>query len=171
MKALYAMAAAACLPLAAQAGPVTPNDVEFALEDYGAEITGSEAIGENAHVIYAELSDMPVYVRLGECDQFDECGIVVMFAAFDIEDEIDEATLKKTNRYNDSYPIGRAFIFPSEDGARNVVGIDYVIDVSGESVIDGGDIQRFDRAVQSYVRYWTQEQAQARPRSEVRSGG
>ena len=149
---------------------MTPNDVEFALEDYGAAITGTEDVGEDAHVIYAELSDMPVYVRLMDCDQFDECGLVVMFAAFDIEEDIDEATLLKTNRYNDSHPIGRAFIFPSEDGDRNVVGIDYVIDVSGESVIDGGDIQRFDRAVQSYVRYWTRKQATARPQAQPRAG-
>ena len=155
MKALYAMAAAACLPLAAQAGPVTPSDVEAVLEAYGAEIASST--GQDAHVINARLNDRSMYVRLDECDQFDECGIVVMFTAFEIDGDIDEETLLKTNRYNDSFPIGRAFVFPAEDGDGNLVGIDYVIDVSGESVIDGGDVQRFEQAVNTYVKHWVND--------------
>ena len=154
MKALYAMAAAACLPLAAQAGPVTPSDVEAVLEAYGAEIASSTGVGQDAHVINARLNDRSIYVRLDECDKFNECGIVVMFTAFEIDGDIDEETLLKTNRYNDSFPIGRAFVFPAENGGGNLVGIDYVIDVSGESVIDGGDVQRFEQAVNTYVKHW-----------------
>ena len=158
MKALYAIAAAACLPLAAQAGPVTPNQVETVLENYGAEISGSMGVGDNAHVINGRLNNRSMYVRLDECDQFDECGIVVMFTAFEIDGEIDEETLLKTNRYNDSFPIGRAFVFPAENGGGNLVGIDYVIDVSGESVIDGGDVQRFEQAVNTYVKHWLSDE-------------
>lgn len=158
MKALYAIAAAACLPLAAEAGPVTPSEVETVLEEYGAEISGSQGVGETAHVINARLNERSMYVRLMECDKFNECGMVVMFTAFEIDGEINEQTLLKTNRYNDSYPIGRAFIFPAEDGGGNLVGIDYVIDVSGESVVDGGDVQRFEQAVNTYVSHWLSEE-------------
>ncbi|MEQ8556710.1 MAG: hypothetical protein RIB03_00200 [Henriciella sp.] len=158
MKAVYAIAAAACLPMVAQAGPVTPSEVEMVLEDYGATVASSQGVGENAHVINAKLDDLAMYVRLDECDSFDECGLVVLFTAFEIEDEIDAETLQKTNRYNDSYPIGRAFVYPSEAGG-NMIGIDYVIDVSGESVIDSGDLQRFERAVRAYVDHWTSNES------------
>ena len=159
MKALYAIAAAACLPLTAQAGPVTPREVQFVLQDYGAEIVSSKRVSETAHMINARSNGRPMFVRLDECDKFDECGIVVLFTSFQIDKPIDEETLRKTNKFNDSYPIGRAFVFPEEAGddpasTSNLIGIDYVIDVSGESVVDGGDLQRFEKAVETYVRYW-----------------
>ena len=155
MRVLMAAAASILVSAAAEAGPVTPAQVETVLQDYGATLNNSRSVSDTAHVIKAEVDERSVHVRLDECNEANQCGVVIMFTAFGLDREIDEATLRKTNQYNDSYPIGRAFVFPESEGDGNLVGIDYVIDVSGEAVVDNGDLKRFDEAVDAYVDYWT----------------
>lgn len=154
MRVLTVAAASIVFAAAAEAGPVTPQQVETVLQDHGATLSGAQGISESAHLIKAELDDLTVHVRLDECDSSDRCGLVILYNAFETEEDIDEATLQKTNTFNDRYPIGRAFAFASEDGDTNLIGIDYVIDVSGEATLDSADLTRFEDAVDTYVRHW-----------------
>lgn len=82
----------------------------------------------------------------------------MMFSTFDLGQTADADTLVRTNSYNDSYPFGRAFVVPSGEEGNDLVGIDYVIDLSGEAVLDAGDIAQFQEVLQSYIAHWTTEQ-------------
>lgn len=163
MRFAIALSAAATLGLAAQAGPVTPSEAETVLESYGATLTGSAGVGDTAHTIDATLDGVNITVRLGNCGEDGRCGYAMFFSTFDLGQPADLQTLARTNAYNDSYPFGRAFVIPSEDGQSDVVGIDYVIDLQGDSALETSDVGRFAEVLSSYVNHWTsagQDQAQ-----------
>lgn len=148
---------AACLTFAAAADPISPSEAEDVLETYGATLASSTAAGDSAHTIDAKLGDLNMTVRLGGCDETLTCQFAMMFATFDLGAPADEQTLIKTNSYNDSYPFGRAFIIPSEDGQSDAVGVDYIIDLSGEANFDGRDVARFQEILNSYISHWTSD--------------
>lgn len=157
MKTALFVTAAAMMAAKAHAGPISPSAAEDVIESYGATLTSSAAAGDSAHTIDAKLGDLNMTVRLGGCDETLTCQYAMMFATFDLGAPADEQTLIKTNSYNDSYPFGRAFIIPSQDGQSDAVGIDYVVDLSNETEFDPGDISRFQEILNSYIAHWTSD--------------
>ncbi|MEM5517858.1 YbjN domain-containing protein [Henriciella sp. AS95] len=156
MKTALLLASAAFLGMTATAQPMTASDAEDVLTNYGATLTSSTAVGEDAHTIDAQIDDINMTVRLGGCDADALCSYAMMFATFDLGAAADQSTLEKTNGYNDSFPFGRAFVIPGEDG-EDIVGIDYVIDISSDANLDGADIARFEEILNSYITHWTAE--------------
>ncbi|WP_084395766.1 YbjN domain-containing protein [Henriciella aquimarina] len=156
MRTLIASLAAAGFAFAAQAAPITPSQAEDVVEAAGATLSASEGVGEDAHVIDAKFADMDLNfsVRLGNCDEMDQCGYAMLFSTFELEQAASSETLAKTNSYNDSYPFGRAFVIPGSEGAGDIVGIDYVIDLSEEAALNPGDIERFKEILNSYFTHW-----------------
>ncbi len=155
---LLAIAAAASVSFAAHATPISPSQAEDVIESAGATLTGSQPAGEGSHTIDASLGEVNITVRLGNCAEDDTCGYAMMFSTFDLGQAADANTLAKSNSYNDSYPFGRAFVVPSEDEGGDLVGIDYVIDLSGEAELDAGDIAQFEQVLKSYIAHWTTEE-------------
>ena len=158
MKPIVTLAAAAAMTFAAQASPVTPSEAEDVLEAYGATLQGTSVASETAHTIDAEIDGVNITVRLGNCDDTDQCGYVMFFSTFDLGDTATDETLARTNAYNDSYPFGRAFVIPAQEGGSDVVGIDYVIDLSGEAEMNTEDVSRFQEVLSSYITHWTNTQ-------------
>lgn len=154
MKTAFLLAATTIIGLAAAAKPITPSQAEDLLADYGANLSASTAVGEDAHTIDAQIGDINMTVRLGGCDENGFCNYAMMFATFDLGSAADETTLMKTNGYNDSFPFGRAFVVPGDDG-NDIVGIDYVVDISSEANLDATDIARFEEILSSYINHWT----------------
>lgn len=155
MRFAIALSAGATVALTAQAAPVSPSEAEDVLEAYGATLTASSGAGENAHTIDATIEGVNITVRLGSCGEDGRCGYAMFFSTFDLGQPADLQTLARTNAYNDSYPFGRAFVIPSEDGSSDVVGIDYVIDLTGDASLDADDVARFAEVLSSYVNHWT----------------
>lgn len=158
MKSTATLAAASLLAFAAQAEPVTPSAAEDVLEAYGAELQASSVASDSAHTIDARIDDVNITVRLGNCDDADACSYAMFFSTFDLGATDMSQALARTNSYNDSYPFGRAFVIPAEDGGSVVIGIDYVIDLSGEAVLDQEDVTRFKEVLSSYITHWSNSQ-------------
>lgn len=157
MKAMTCALAAISLATAASAQPITPKLAEKIVGDFGANILETRAGSDSAHVIDAESDGTNISVRLGDCDAETYCSYVMMFATFDLGGPVDEAALQKTNGYNDSHSYGRAFAIPGLD-SNGVVGIDYVIDISGDANFDTADLERFKSVLAAYITYWTTSQ-------------
>lgn len=161
MKREILILAAGLTALAAHADPITPSQAEDVIEAAGATLSASEASGEFSHAIDARIGDVNITVRLGGCDaDTGLCNYAMMFSTFDLGQKANEQTLFKTNSYNDSYPFGRAFVIPGQDDSGDIVGVDYVIDLSGEASLDPEDIGMFQEILSSYVTHWTGTNAQ-----------
>lgn len=152
--------AAATMALAAHAGPITPSQAEDVIEAAGGTLSESRAAGDDSHVIDAKFEDanLNFSIRLGDCDDTGACKYAMMFATFDLGEAATTDTLVKSNAYNDSYPFGRAFVIPGEEEAGDVVGIDYVLDLSSEATLDTGDMALFKDILNSYFTHWTAEE-------------
>jgi len=151
--------AASAAAFTAHAAPITPEAAKAAIEASGAIISDENAVGSDVYVIDASWADtnMNFSVRLGACTEAGSCSWVMTFATFQISPEGWEGLLQKANAYNDSYPFGRAFVLPDDNGAPMAVGIDYVVNIADEATFDGNDLEMFRTIVTSFIDHWTEE--------------
>ena len=157
MKPVLFGLAAAAMAFGANAQPVTPDEAAAVIEASDATIAGSNAVDEQSYIIDANWADlnMSFSVRLGNCSEEGACGYAMMFATFQLGEENWESLLRKANSYNDSYPLGRAFVIPGQDGRPMAVGVDYSIDLTGDASFDGSDVSMFRDILTSFVEHWT----------------
>lgn len=156
--ALLALAATAAT-LSAQAAPITPEAAKAVVEASGATVNSEGSSGANAYVLDAHLpsKNLNFSVRLGDCTDAGTCSYAMTFATFQIEETDWESLLKRVNAYNDSYPLGRAFVLPGADGQPLAVGIDYVENISDEATFDDSDLTAFQTILSNFIDHWTAE--------------
>ena len=159
MKLAYLALAAALLGQTAIAAPVSTDEAEGVIVDYGAEFESDWVESGGATKVDIRMNDINATVRLGNCGDDGRCGYVMMFATFDLGVPADKEVFDKTNFYNDSYPFGRAFILDNEDeAASDIVGIDYTVDLSNEANFDTDDLETFKSVLDAYVAHWSKQE-------------
>ena len=159
MKYALLAAAAIALPFCAQAKPISTASADGILTQSGLPVEGGWSTSGTARLRDTRTGDIRMTVRLGNCDESDTCQFVMLFATFDLGVPATLEDFRRTNHYNDSHPLGRAFLIEGkgeEDGA--IAGIDYVIDLSGDAEFDPADIEMFQTIVATYINHWTENQ-------------
>ena len=160
MKRFSTLATASALTaMAAAAAPVTPDQAETLLVEYGATDIDVQAAKPGTVTIAATLdSGYDIILRLGGCEEVDGCGYALFFVNFTPESTSTDDMIYKTIMYNDSFPFGRAFaIFDEAEEQTSVtaVGVDYTLDLTEETTLDAGDIATFETIIETYIGYWT----------------
>lgn len=151
---LISLAAALTLAPAALAKPMTPETAAAMMRDAGDTDVTINSTTETAFRIDAARDGVYYSVRLFGCDAQKACSGAMMFATFAEPGALNLSVYERNNEYNDSYPYGRGFLLPSNDGgATYTIGLDYAIDISGEAELGNDDIDLFFGILDAYVRH------------------
>jgi len=151
---LISLAAALTLAPAALATPMTPEAAATIMRDAGDTDVVVNWVTESAARIDAARDGIYYSVRLFGCDEQKVCSGVMMFATYAEPGTLDLSVYERNNEYNDSYPYGRGFLLPSNDGdGTYTIGLDYAIDISGEAELGNDDIDLFFGILDAYVRH------------------
>jgi hypothetical protein len=150
--ALISLAAALTLAPAALAAPITPEAAAEVLRAAGdTEVTVNDA-GDTAVRIDANRGGVFYSVRLFSCDEARSCVGVMIFATYAEPGALDLSVYERNNQYNDSFPFGRGFLLPGEEGdGTYTIGLDYSLDIGGEANFDNDDVDLFFGALDAYV--------------------
>ena len=149
---LLSLAAAALLAPVALAAPMTPEVAADVLRNAGDTDVTVTWVSDAAARIDSNREGIYYSVRLFGCDETKTCSGAMVFATYAEPGALDLSVYERNNQYNDSYPFGRGFLLPSENNdGTYTIGLDYTIDLSGEAVLDDGDIELFFGALDAYV--------------------
>lgn len=149
---LTCLAAAAILVPAASATPMTPDAVAGVLRDAGdTDVNITWTTGTTAR-IDSNRSGTFYSVRLFGCNEQKACTGAMLFATYAEPGTLDLSVFERNNQYNDSYPFGRGFVLKPEtaDGTYTI-GLDYSLDLNGETVLDNEDVELFFTLLDAYV--------------------
>jgi len=150
--ALISLAAVLALAPAALAAPITPEAAADVLRAAGdTDVVVNEASDSSVR-IDASRDGIFYSVRLFGCDETSTCEGVMIFATYAEPGALDLSVYERNNLYNDSFPFGRGFLLPGDEGdGTYTIGLDYSIDLGGEAVFDNSDVELFFGALGAYV--------------------
>ena len=153
LKASYCLAASAFLLAGmANAEPITPEGARQLLASADAEIGNLPDEDGPVYVLDFRLNGLSQTLRLTDCEPESGCPYAIIFATFDPPAGVPAVQLlDAANRYNDSYPFGRAFVLPNNDGSVRAIGVDYSLDLRNETSLGGDDLDLFYQIVVAYA--------------------
>ena len=153
LKASYCLAASAFLLAGmANAEPITPEDARQLLASVDAETGDLPDEDGSVYVLDFRLNGLSQTLRLTDCEPDSGCKLAIIFATFDPPADVPPVQLlDAANRYNDSYPFGRAFVLPNNDGSVRAIGVDYSLDLRNETSLDAVDLNLFYQIVVAYT--------------------
>ena len=149
--------AAFAMAVPALAWPIAPENAGKVLTSGGSENVEVTWLDDDVARVDAKQDEYYYSVRLMDCDKSKMCASAMFFATFTMAGSPDLAMYEQTNLYNDSYPFGRAFILPSENGESYSIGVDYGLDLQNEHNFDVEDLKMFEDILSSYAVHMSEE--------------
>lgn len=135
-----------------QCRTITPEGARQLLASVDAEIGSLPDEDGSVYVLDYRLNGLSQTLRLTDCEPDIGCQVAIIFATFDPPADVPPVQLlDAANRYNDSYPFGRAFVLPNNDGSVRAIGVDYSLDLRNETSLDAVDLNLFYQIVVAYT--------------------
>ncbi len=160
------IAAALLLAPALLAGPaVAQTKSALTGEELGAALTGAglsaqviEDAKTGAPVATAQAGAIEFWVRGLDCKGAPKaCSTLMFFANFELGRAATAADYKAVNAFNDRQVFGRAYLLP----AKNLVGVDYVMELQGGVAPDhiSANIARWADVIDAFIAHFSSEGA------------
>jgi hypothetical protein len=154
-----AMLAAASTAAQAQTkSALTGEELAGVLSAAGLEAQIIEDAKTGAPVATARAGQIEFWVRALDCAGAPKaCSTLMFFANFDLGREAAAADYKAVNAFNDRQVFGRAYLLP----AKNLVGVDYVIELQGGVSADhiANNIARWTDVIDAFIAHFSDEAA------------
>ena len=152
IRELIILSASVALAGAAQAVPVTPQEVRDMLTTHGAtdlSITPTE--GSSSSKISGAIDGVNFTADVQGCtDDGTDCKIVLVFANFWLgRDAVNEDYLK-ANSYNDRNTWGRAYVLANE------IGVDYTVDLYDENTFGENEVSTWKIILNAFKDHHTE---------------
>ncbi len=156
--AAIAAIALSLAPAAAQTkSAVTAAELEAILSEAGFPVAVIEDAQTGAPVAHAQAGNVQFWIRALDCAGAPKaCSTLVFFANFDLGRAAAARDYEVVNRFNDSQVFGRAYLLPG----RNLVGVDYVIELDGGVSMDhiSKNIGRWADVISAFIGHFSDGQ-------------
>lgn len=156
--AAIAAMALSVAPAAAQTkSAVTAAELEAILSEAGFPVAVIEDAQTGAPVAHAQAGNVQFWIRALDCAGAPKaCSTLVFFANFDLGRAATGKDYEVVNRFNDSQVFGRAYLLPG----RNLVGVDYVIELDGGVSMDhiSKSIGRWADVISAFIGHFSDGQ-------------
>lgn len=156
--AAIAAMALSLAPAAAQTkSAVTAAELEAILSEAGFPVAVIEDAQTGAPVAHAQAGNVQFWIRALDCAGAPKaCSTLVFFANFDLGRAATAKDYEVVNRFNDSQVFGRAYLLPG----RNLVGVDYVIELDGGVSMDhiSKNIGRWADVISAFIGHFSDGQ-------------
>ncbi len=157
--AAAAAAALSSAPASAQStSAVTAAELETILGEAGFPVAVIEDAQTGAPVAQVQAGNVQFWIRALDCAGAPKaCSTLVFFANFDLGRATTGKDYEIVNRFNDSQVFGRAYLLPG----RNLVGVDYVIELDGGVSMDhiSKNIGRWADVISAFIGHFSDSAA------------
>lgn len=137
---------------------VTAAELQSILGEAGLATSVIEDARTGAPVAHVQTAGgLQFWVRALDCSGTPKaCATLMFFANFELGRSATAKDFEIVNRFNDSQVFGRAFVLPG----RNLVGVDYVIELDGGVTMEhvASNIERWADVVNAFIGHFSDAQ-------------